>query len=66
MAHSIKALLPFVGGKPIDRLHNDTLVSFIEARRRAGLATGTINKDLSVGAAHSESGSPEFGVTRAG
>jgi integrase len=48
MAHSIKALLPFVGEKPIDRLHNDTLVPFIEARRRAGLATGTINKDLSV------------------
>jgi hypothetical protein len=48
MAHSIKALLPFVGEKPIDRLHNDTLVPFIEARRRAELATGTINKDLSV------------------
>jgi integrase len=48
MAHSIKALLPYVGEKPIDRLHNDTLVPFIEARRRAGLATGTINKDLSV------------------
>jgi hypothetical protein len=48
MAHSIKALLPHVGDKPIDRLHNDTLVPFIEARRRAGLASGTINEDLSV------------------
>jgi len=47
-ALSIRALLPFIGDMPLDRIHNDSLAPFRRARLKAGLSPGTVNRDFAV------------------
>lgn len=44
----LKALDPFIGNLPIDQVHDGTLVPYIEACRRKGLRTKSINNALGV------------------
>ena len=44
----LKQLMPFIGGLPLDQVHADSLRPFIEARRRAGVRTKSINNALGV------------------
>jgi integrase len=39
-------VMPFVGALPLDRVHNDALAAFKEARRNDGITAGTINRDI--------------------
>lgn len=39
-------LLPFIGKKQLDEIHDDTLAPFKAARKRAGVKASTINKEL--------------------
>lgn len=47
-AASIKLLDPYIGDLPIEHVHAGTLEKFIDARKKAGLSAGTINRDLAV------------------
>lgn len=44
--YSLRHVMPFIGDLPIDRVHNGTLANYKQARREAGAAAGTINKEL--------------------
>lgn len=44
----LKQLMPWVGELPIDRVHTGILLSWIEHRRKEGVAVGTINHGLKV------------------
>ena len=44
----LKRLLPRIGSIPLNRIHIGTLQSWIEHRRKEGVATGTINHGLKV------------------
>src|SRR5688572_20908281 len=39
-------VMPFIGALRLDRVHNDTLEGFKEARSKEGIKAGTINRDL--------------------
>ena len=47
-AQAIKAILPYIGKLPLERIHNDTLVPYRRDRLKAGIAPGTINRDIAV------------------
>jgi len=44
----LKALLPWIGGHSLDRVHKGTLQAWIESRQRERRSTGTINHGLKV------------------
>lgn len=44
----LKGLMPWIGQERLDRLHMGTLGPYIEDRRRAGRAAGTINHGLKI------------------
>lgn len=44
----LKGLMPWIGQERLDRLHMGTLTPYIEDRRRAGRAAGTINHGLKI------------------
>jgi integrase len=44
----LKGLMPAIGNVPLDKLHMGTLQTWIEQRRRLGVAVGTINHGLQV------------------
>jgi hypothetical protein len=44
----LKGLMPAIGNVPQDKLHMGTLQTWIEQRRRLGVAVGTINHGLQV------------------
>lgn len=44
----LKQLMPWIGEVPIDRIHTGILLSWIDHRRREGVAVGTINHGLKV------------------
>ena len=44
----LKALMPWIGDIPIDRIHRGTLSPWVEHRHRNGKASGTINHGLKV------------------
>ena len=45
--YSFKRIMPHIGDLPLDRIHNDTLAQYRQARRADGVTAGTINKELS-------------------
>lgn len=47
-AQSLKLLEPFIGDLPLRKVHDETLRPFIQARRKAGIKSSTINRDLAV------------------
>lgn len=47
-AHLLKEVVRHCGSLTIDQVHNDTLRSFVEARRKQGMKNKTINNALSV------------------
>lgn len=47
-AQDIRALDPYIGHLPIQRIHMGTLAPFIEARRKQGRAASTVNRSLTV------------------
>jgi integrase len=44
----LKQLMPWIGEIPIDRIHSGILLSWIDHRRKEGVAVGTINHGLKV------------------
>ena len=44
----LKRLMPWIGSIPLNRIHIGTMQSWIEHRRKEGVATGTINHGLKV------------------
>lgn len=46
--YHLKAVMPFIGSLPLDRVHNETLQGFIQARKAAGRKHKTINLSLSI------------------
>lgn len=40
-------IVPHIGDLNLDRIHNDTLAKYRQARRADGVTAGTINKELS-------------------
>lgn len=44
----LEGLMPWIGEERLDRLHMGTLAPYIEDRRRAGRAVGTINHGLKI------------------
>ncbi len=44
----LKALDPHIGKLPINQVHAGTLQGFIDARRKAGVKSGTVNRSLAV------------------
>ena len=44
----LKRLMPWIGSLPLNRIHIGVLQSWIEHRRKEGVATGTINHGLKV------------------
>jgi len=47
-ADCLKAVMPFIGDLPLDRVHAGTLDRFIADRRAAGITAGTVNRDLAI------------------
>lgn len=47
-AYHLKALDPFIGRLKIEQVHDDSLRPFVEAQRKKGLKTKTINLELGV------------------
>lgn len=41
-------LIPFLGDKPLDKIHEDDIEHYKKKRQEDGVATGTINRELSV------------------
>jgi len=44
--YSFKRIMPHIGDLPLDRIHNDTLAQYRQARRTDGVTAGTINREL--------------------
>lgn len=47
-AGSLEILAPWIGALPLDRIHQGTLQPFIDARRDAGIKSGTVRRDLRI------------------
>jgi integrase len=47
-AVTLKAVMPYIGDIPLERIHMGTLEKFIAARTAAGIKNGTINRDLAI------------------
>ena len=47
-ARALVTIDPYIGELPLRRVHHDTLQSFVQARLKAGISPGTINRDLAV------------------
>jgi len=47
-ARDLQSVDPWIGNMPIDQVHMGTLQPFIEARRKAGIRSGTVNRTLAV------------------
>src|SRR6056297_360732 len=45
--YAFKRIMPHIGDLRLDRIHNDTLAKYRQARRADGVTAGTINKELS-------------------
>lgn len=45
--YAFNRIMPHIGDLTLDRIHNDTLAKYRQARRADGVAAGTINKELS-------------------
>ncbi len=46
--YALKAVMPYIGHLPLERVHNDALAKFKRDRTNAGCKAGTINKELAV------------------
>lgn len=44
----LKALDPYIGKMPLDKVHAGTIQKFIDARREDGVKSGTVNRSLAV------------------
>lgn len=44
----LKALDPFIGKLALNQIHSGTLQGFIQARRKAGVKSGTVNRALAI------------------
>lgn len=47
-AQDLRALDPYIGGRPLAQVHMGTLATFIEARRKEGVKSATVNRSLAV------------------
>ncbi|MCH6583465.1 MAG: tyrosine-type recombinase/integrase, partial [Proteobacteria bacterium] len=47
-ARDLQSVDPWIGDMPMDQVHMGTLQPFIEARRKAGIRSGTVNRTLAV------------------
>jgi len=47
-AVTFKAVMPYIGDMPLERIHMGTLEKFIADRKAAGIKNGTINRDLAI------------------
>lgn len=47
-AVTLKAVIPYIGDFPLEQVHNETLQAFISDRKKAGISSGTINRDLAI------------------
>ena len=45
--YAFQRIMPHIGDLTLDRIHNDTLAQYRQARRTDGVTAGTINKELS-------------------
>ena len=45
--YAFQRIMPHIGDLTLDRIHNDTLAKYRQARRTDGVTAGTINKELS-------------------
>jgi len=45
--YAFMRIMPHIGDLTLDRIHNDTLAQYRQARRADGVTAGTINKELS-------------------
>jgi integrase len=45
--YAFNRIIPHIGDLTLDRIHNDTLAKYRQARRTDGVTAGTINKELS-------------------
>jgi hypothetical protein len=45
---ALATLDPYIGELPLQRVHHDTLQTFVRARLKARISPGTINRDLAV------------------
>lgn len=45
--YSLDVVMPYIGDLPLERVHDDSVARFKTDRLKAGISTGTINKDLS-------------------
>ena len=43
--YAFKRIMPHIGDLTLDRIHNDTLAQYRQARRADGVTAGTINKE---------------------
>ena len=46
--YALKAVMPYIGTLPLERVHNDALARFRRDRIKAGRMPGTVNKELAV------------------
>jgi integrase len=46
--YALKAVMPYIGQLPLERVHNDSLAKFKRDRIKAGRMPGTVNKELAV------------------
>lgn len=47
-AQDLMIVVPFIGHLPLENVHMDTLLPFIEARKNAGIKSSTVNRTLAV------------------
>lgn len=47
-ARTLKAVAPYIGNLSLYQVHAGTLQAFIDDRQKAGIAAGTINRDLAI------------------
>ena len=47
-ARALATMDPYIGQLPLRRVHHGTLQPFVQARLKAGISPGTINRDLAV------------------
>jgi integrase len=47
-ARALATIDPYIGELPLRRVHHGTLQPFVQARLKAGISPGTINRDLAV------------------